>query len=216
MLDCIGLGYVVLHWIGLCYVELVCVGLYCVVLCWVGLCWNELGCGVVCCVASCHVLLYVALCHVVLFHVTLCRGIVSCCVVSCVVLCCVVSCCVISCYVVSWHCVMLCCVVLSCVMLSHVMLYHPTLGWVVSCSVGAWKALLSIPQPFSCQVLACLHPPASISHSSTRGQSWLLAVSGHELIVLLLIPAAGMPLMLCSWLSSTLVKEAALHLLMAV
>ena len=140
----------------------------------------------------CHFMLR---CVMALCHVVLCRVVLSC---------------------VTLSCVMLCCVVLSCVMLSHVMLYHPTLGWVVSCSVGAWKALLSIPQPFSCQVLACLHPPASISHSSTRGQSWLLAVSGHELIVLLLIPAAGMPLMLCSWLSSTLVKEAALRLLMAV
>ena len=149
-------------------------------------------CSMLCCVMLCHFMLR---CVMALCHVVLCRVVLSC---------------------VTLSCVMLCCVVLSCVMLSHVMLYHPTLGWVVSCSVGAWKALLSIPQPFSCQVLACLHPPASISHSSTRGQSWLLAVSGHELIVLLLIPAAGMPLMLCSWLSSTLVKEAALHLLMAV
>lgn len=157
-------------------------------------------------VVLCHVLFYAVLCHVVSFHVTLCHGIVSCCVVSC---------CVVVCHIVLCH-VVLCSVVLCHVVACHVVSSHVGLGWVVSCSVGAWKALLSIPQPFSCQVLACLHPPASISHSSTRGQSWLLAVSGHELIVLLLIPAAGMPLMLCSWLSSTLVKEAALHLLMAV
>jgi len=137
--------------------------------------------------------------------------VMSCCMLRCVTLCRFMLRCVMAlCHVV------LCSVVLCHVVACHVVSSHVGLGWVVSCSVGAWKALLSIPQPFSCQVLACLHPPASISHSSTRGQSWLLAVSGHELIVLLLIPAAGMPLMLCSWLSSTLVKEAALHLLMAV
>jgi len=138
------------------------------------------------------------------------------CVMCCSMLCCVMLChFMLRCVMALCH-VVLCSVVLCHVVACHVVSSHVGLGWVVSCSVGAWKALLSIPQPFSCQVLACLHPPASISHSSTRGQSWLLAVSGHELIVLLLIPAAGMPLMLCSWLNSTLVKEAALHLLMAV
>lgn len=175
--------------------------LRCFMLCHVVLCCAVLGCSAPYCVG----LGCVGMRCVVMVCVVLCCG-----VVCPVVLCCDGLCCG-----VVWY-VILCCVVMVCVGLGYAVSSHVGLGWFVSCSVGAWKALLSIPQPFSCQVLACLHPPASISHSSTRGQSWLLAVSGHELIVLLLIPAAGMPLMLCSWLSSTLVKEAALHLLMAV
>ena len=112
----------------------------------------------------------IVLCWVGLYYTALCCVGLFCAVLDCVESCCPVLCCVVLC------CVVLCWNVLCCDGLCCVGYVVPCC--VVSCCVGAWQALLSIPQPFSHQVLACLHPPASISHSSTRGQSWLLAGVG--------------------------------------